>query len=58
MTTKFKKITLWYSVFILAVILNQSSAARKDNIVMAVAYGLWILLITITFIYFKEGDWE
>ena len=58
MTTRFKKISLWYSIFILTLVLNQSNAARKDNVVITVIYGLWILLVAITWIYFKEGDWE
>jgi len=58
MTTRFKKISLWYSIFILTLVLNQSNAARKDNVVITVIYGLWILLVVITWIYFKEGDWE
>ena len=55
MTTRFKKISLWYSIFILTLVLNQSNAARKDNVVITVIYGLWILLVAITWIYFKEG---
>ena len=54
MTTRFKKISLWYSIFILTLVLNQSNAARKDNVVITVIYGLWILLVAITWIYFKE----
>ena len=58
MTIKLKKILLWYSIFLLALILNQSEAMKNDLKVIIVVHGLWILLLAITWIYFKEGDWE
>ena len=58
MTIKLKKILLWYSIFILTLVLNQSEAMKNDLKVIIVVHGLWILLLAITWIYFKEGDWE
>lgn len=58
MTMKTKKIVLWYAVFVLALILNQSGAIQNDVKVIITSYGLWTLLMAITWIYFKNGRWE
>lgn len=56
MTIKLKKILLWYSIFILTLVLNQSEAMKNDLKVIIVVHGLWILLLAITWIYFKESE--
>ena len=58
MITKSKKTLLWYSIFALALRLNQSGAMKNDIKVLITSYGLWILLIILTWIYFKESKWD
>jgi hypothetical protein len=58
MTTKTKKTLVWYGVFITALILNQTKSFKEDLVVMGVVYSLWIILIAVTYMYFKETKWE
>ena len=58
MTSKFKKTLLWYGIFITALTLNQSKAFTKDFIVKIVVHGLWIALVAVTYVYFKEAEWD
>lgn len=58
MTTKTKKALVWYGIFITALILNQSKSFADDIVVKTVVHGLWVALVAMTWVYFKEGDWE
>lgn len=58
MTMKTKKIVLWYAVFVLALILNQTKSFADDITVKVVVHALWVMLGAVTYVYFKEGDWE
>lgn len=53
-----KKMILWYEIFATALILNQTKSFSQDILVKAATYGLWILLIFITYIFYKETEWE
>ena len=58
MTMKTKTIVLWYAVFVLALILNQTKSFADDITVKVVVHALWVMLGAVTYVYFKEGDWE
>ena len=58
MTMKTKKSLVWYGIFITALILNQTKSFSNDIVVKVVVHGLWILLGAVTYMYFREGDWE
>ena len=58
MTSRFKKTLLWYGIFITALTLNQSKAFTEDFIVKIVVHGLWIALMAVTYVYFKEAVWD
>lgn len=58
MTTRLKKSLVWYGIFITALILNQTKSFANDIVVKVVVHGLWIILGAVTYMYFKEGDWE
>ena len=53
-----KKMILWYTIFIAALVLNQTKAFSQDILIKAVTYGLWTLLIFITYVFYKETRWE
>jgi len=55
---KTKKALVWYGTFIVALVLNQSKAFTEDIIVKIVVHVLWVILGAVTYMYFKEGDWE
>ena len=58
MTTRLKKSLVWYGIFITALILNQTKSFADDIVVKTVVHGLWIILGAVTYMYFREGDWE
>lgn len=58
MTMKTKKSLVWYGIFITALILNQTKSFADDITVKIVVHTLWILLGAVTYMYFREGDWE
>ena len=58
MTSRFKKILLWYGIFITALTLNQSKAFTDDIVVKVVVHGLWVTLVAVTYMYFKETKWD
>lgn len=58
MTTRLKKSLVWYGTFIVALVLNQSKAFTEDIIVKIVVHGLWIALVAMTWVYFKETKWD
>ena len=58
MTMKTKKTLVWYGIFITALILNQTKSFADDITVKVVVHTFWIILGAITYMYFKEGDWE
>ena len=58
MTTKTKKSLVWYGIFITALILNQTKSFANDIVVKVVVHALWVMLGAVTYVYFKEGDWE
>ena len=53
-----KKMILWYTIFIAALVLNQTKAFSQDVLVKITTYGLWILLIFVTYVFYKETEWE
>jgi len=55
---KTKKSLVWYGIFITALILNQTKSFADDITVKIVVHTLWILLGAVTYMYFREGDWE
>jgi hypothetical protein len=55
---KTKKTLVWYGTFIVALVLNQTKSFADDITVKVVVHTLWIILGAITYMYFKEGDWE
>lgn len=55
---KLRKTLVWYGIFMTASILNQTESFKKDIIVTGVVYSLWLILIAITYMYFKETKWE
>lgn len=58
MTMKTKKALVWYGTFIVALVLNQSKAFKEDIIVAVVVHSLWITLVAMTWIYYKESEWD
>lgn len=58
MKMKTKKALTWYGIFMTASILNQTESFKKDIIVTGVVYILWLILIAVTYMYFKETKWE
>ena len=58
MTMKTKKTLVWYGIFITALILNQTKSFADDITVKVVVHALWVVLGVVTYMYFKEGDWE
>lgn len=58
MTTRLKKSLVWYGIFITALTLNQAKSFADDITVKVVVHALWLLLGAVTYMYFREGDWE
>lgn len=58
MKTKTKKALVWYGIFITALILNQTKSFADDLVVKVVVHGLWIALVAMTWVYFKESKWD
>lgn len=58
MKTKTKKALVWYGTFIVALVLNQSKSFADDITVKVVVHGLWIALVAMTWVYFKETKWD
>lgn len=58
MTMKTKKALVWYGTFIVALVLNQSKAFTEDIIVKIVVHALWVILGAVTYMYFKESEWD
>ena len=58
MTMKTKKALVWYGTFIVALVLNQSKAFTEDIIVKIVVHVLWVILGAVTYMYFKESEWD
>ena len=54
MTMKTKKALVWYGTFIVALVLNQTKSFADDITVKLVVHGLWIALVAMTWVYFKE----
>lgn len=58
MKTKTKKALVWYGIFIVALVLNQTRSFADDITVKVVVHGLWIALVAMTWVYFKETKWD
>lgn len=58
MTIKTKKALVWYGIFITALILNQTKSFANDIVVKVVVHGLWVTLVAVTYMYFKETKWD
>jgi len=58
MTMKTKKSLVWYGIFITALILNQTKSFADDIVVKVVTHGLWVTLVAVTYMYFKESKWD
>ena len=58
MTTRTKKTLVWYGTFIVALVLNQTRAFDDDIVVKTVVHALWITLVAMTWMYFKESEWD
>lgn len=58
MTMKTKKALVWYGIFIVALVLNQTKSFEEDFVVAGVVYCLWAVLLIITFMHFKETKCE
>lgn len=58
MTMKTKKSLVWYEIFIVALVLNQTKSFADDITVKVVVHGLWIILGAVTYMYFKESKWD
>ena len=58
MTMKTKKALVWYGTFIVALVLNQTRAFADDITVKVVVLVLWIILGAVTYMYFKESEWD
>ena len=58
MTMKTKKALVWYGTFIVTLVLNQTKSFADDITVKVVVHALWVILGAVTYVYFKEGDWE
>jgi hypothetical protein len=55
---KTKKSLVWYGIFITALILNQTKSFADDIVVKVVTHGLWVTLVAVTYMYFKESKWD
>jgi hypothetical protein len=55
---KTKKALVWYGTFIVALVLNQTKSFADDITVKIVVHGLWIALVAMTWVYFKETKWD
>jgi hypothetical protein len=55
---KTKKSLVWYGIFIVALVLNQTKSFADDITVKVVVHGLWIILGAVTYMYFKESKWD
>ena len=58
MTTRLKKALVWYGIFIVALVLNQTKSFADDITVKAVVHVLWVILGAVTYMYFKESKWD
>ena len=58
MTMKTKKALVWYGTFIIALVLNQTKSFADDIIVKIVVHALWVALVAMTWVYFKESKWD
>lgn len=58
MTMKTKKTLVWHGIFITALILNQTKSFADDIIVKVVVHTLWVILGAVTYMYFKESEWD
>ena len=58
MTTRLKKSLVWYGIFITALILNQTKSFADDIVVKVVVHALWVALVAMTWLYFKESKWD
>ena len=58
MKTKTKKALVWYGIFIVALVLNQTKSFADDITVKVVVHGLWVVLGAVTYMYFKESKWD
>lgn len=58
MKTKTKKSLVWYGIFITALILNQTKSFADDITVKVVVHALWVTLVAVTWVYFKESKWD
>nr|DAO39497.1 MAG TPA: hypothetical protein [Caudoviricetes sp.] len=58
MTTRLKKSLVWYGIFITALILNQTKSFADDITVKVVVHGLWVTLVIVTWMFFKESKWD
>ena len=58
MTMKTKKALIWYGTFIVALVLNQTKSFADDIVVKIVVHALWVTLVAITWMYFKETKWD
>ena len=58
MKMKTKKALVWYGTFIVALVLNQTKAFTEDIIVKTVVHTLWVILGAVTYMYFKESEWN
>lgn len=58
MTMKTKKALVWYGVFIITLVLNQTKSFADDIVVKVVVHTLWVILGAVTYMYFKESKWD
>ena len=58
MTMKTKKALVWYGIFVVALILNQTKSFADDIIVKVVVHGLGVTLVAVTWMFFKESKWD
>lgn len=58
MKTKTKKALVWYGIFIVALVLNQTKSFADDITVKVVVHALWVALVAMTWVYFKESKWD
>lgn len=58
MTMKTKKALVWYGIFVVALVLNQTKSFTDDITVKVVVHALWVVLGAVTYIYFKESKWD
>lgn len=58
MTMKTKKALVWYGIFVIALILNQTKSFADDIVVKVVVHVLWVILGAVTYMYFKESKWD